>query len=217
MKGHDMSNIPYSDIRREFYQRGIELIDLELFMAEHGITVHNVQRKFAQRRGEFKIGKVRVLEDNRRPNESFRSTLEIPNEKYSTAIMNIHALDENCIVIPRLDKYIGAYRFIPFDDIPTIAGRHMLYLRCPTFNIAVSLSLWLQSDTVVREVAKELGKRKRLHAIDKKFLGEIKVPDSILDIDIVKRAVDIDREIEENLVKLDDLVSELESLSRSYT
>jgi len=57
--------------------------------------------------------------------------------------IRLHAPDEKCIVFPSLIDYIGAYRFLPIDDISTITAERTAYLRYPNILMAVSLSLWL--------------------------------------------------------------------------
>ncbi len=48
------------------------------------------------------------------------------------------------VVIPSLKNYVGAYRFVPYDDTLAIISRRLGYFRCPNIITAVSLPLWLR-------------------------------------------------------------------------
>jgi hypothetical protein len=216
-KGHYMSYAPYADLRKEFYKRGIDLMDLSLFMNLHGITLHKTQRIYAPTKPTITVGKVRILKGFHNGETLYAEpSIAVKDKRYLRTLVEKHALDENCVVFPVVDRYAGAIRFMPTDDIPTVVGRNMMYLRCPNFSIAVSLSLWLQNRRVVAEVQAAFESKRSLKELDSKFIGQIQVPEEILNPILVKKAVDIDMKIESNLREINQLVLELEEIANNY-
>ncbi len=192
-------------------------MDLSMFMNMHGITLHKTQRIYSPVRPTIDTGKIRILKGFHNGESLYSEpSVSVKGKRYSPTLIEKHALDENCVVFPVTNKYVGATRFIPMDDIPTVVGRNMMYLRCPNFSIAVSLSLWLQSRRVVEEVQAAFEHKRSVTKLDSQFIGHIQVPEEILNPLLVKKAVDIDRKIESNLREINQLLLELEDVGRGY-
>ena len=215
MEGY--AHIPYRDIVREYYRKNIMLMDLGIFMKGYDITYHVLKKRFYKGRPST-VGPLRVLKVKNTVGTSLNMDYGVVHEEeeYDTAIIRKHALDECCVVIPNLRKFVGAYRFTPIDNVPTVVSASMAYLRCPNMLMAINLSLWLRNPRIVNEVNKEFKLKKRLKIMDFKFLSSIPVPEEIIDYDIAKRVIEIDASIKEQYNKIYELEDELQGLCSAY-
>lgn len=212
----EYSHIPYRDITRKYYRKNVMVMDLGIFMKGYDITYHSLKKRFYKGQPST-VGPLRVL----KVKHSVGTSLDVDRnfvleEEYTSRVVEMHTLDECCVVIPNLKKFVGGYRFLPVDDIPTVVSASMGYLRCPNLLIAMSLSLWLRNPMIVAEVNREFKLKRRLKEMDFNFLSNIPVPEEILDYDIMKRVVEIDGLIKENYTKIHELEDELEELCSTY-
>jgi len=211
-----MAQTTYRDIRREYYRKGVHLMDLDYFCNAHGITYHRTARISISGRKNIE-GEVRFLTRDMFSGVNFvvgrnsAKKLEV-----TPGMIQLHALDDKCIVIPSLRDYVGAYRFIPSDDIPTAVTSRMGYFRCPSRAIAVSFALWLRHPKVIEAIRCEFKQKRRMKEMTEEFLGNIPVPEVILQPHIVERATEIDDKIAKLLGSINALTDELEDLTLEY-
>ena len=209
-------HMPYREIIRKYYRKRVMLVDLEYFMNLHKITYHKISRKYRNDRPSV-TGLLRTLSVETATGVSLNiGKNSVKEETYTPGDVAMHTLDENCVVIPNLKQYVGAYRFMPIDDVPTIPSRNMGYFRCPNLILAVSLSMWLRHPDVVLETNREFGRKRRMKTMELRFFERIPVPEEVLDYEIVKRAMEIDASIEKHLLELEELVDSMEDLCVLY-
>lgn len=215
-KGVMMALATYKDILREYYRKNVHLMDLDYFCNRHGITYHRTARISIAGRNNIEA-EVRYL--TRAMFSGVRFDIGKNSAKkmeVTPGMLQLHALDDTCIVIPSLRDYVGAYRFIPSDDIPTAVTSRMGYFRCPSRTIAVSLALWLRHPRVIEAIRNEFKQKRRLKEMTFEFLGNIPVPEVILQPDVVKEALRIDEEIAEHHRSINALTDTLEDLTSQY-
>ena len=126
-----MAKDTFTDITRDYYRKGVGVMDLEIYMREHNITFHRRVNMHLYGRPETET-KVRVLSRQMFSGLVFDIGENSSHTKaITTSTLKFHALDDTCVIFPSLVDYVGAYRFIPTDDIPTFISSRMAYLRCP--------------------------------------------------------------------------------------
>ena len=211
-----MAPVTFKDIIREYYKKGVEIMDLGLFRYKHNITFHKKSSIHIAGRPEEYM-KIRTLKREMFSGMVFEYGENTAHERLVTpSLIKLHTLDDKCVIIPSVVDYIGAYRFIPSDDKPTLVSSRMAYLRCPNILIAVSLSLWLRHPRVVEAIRTEFRKKGRLKEMTAEFIGHIPVPEGMLQPHIVGRALEIDNEIQASHKRLTELVGELSEMSAEY-
>ena len=211
-----MAEVTYRDIRREYYKKGVHLMDLDYFCNAHGITYHRTARISIAGRKNIE-GEVRFLTRAMFSGVNFDIGKNSAKKMEVTpGMIQLHALDDKCIVIPSLRDYVGAYRFVSSDNIPTVVTSRMGYFRCTSSTIAVSLSLWLRHPRVIEAIRHEFKQKRRMKEMTEEFLSDIPVPEVILQPHIVDRAIQIDDEIVQLLSNVNALTDELEDLTLEY-
>lgn len=215
-EGYKMEPSTFRDITREYYRKGVGIMDLEVYMREHKITYHTNVRPLLYNRHE-ETAEIRILDGQMFSGLAFTIGENTAHKRLVTpSAIDLHSLDENCVIIPNLKHYVGAYRYVPYDDTPTITSRRMGYFRCPNIITAVSLSLWLRHPRIVEAIRHEFKQKKRLKEMNAEFLYRIPVPDGMLQPHLVSRAVEIDSKILASHHELVKLVGELSDMSVEY-
>ena len=214
-----MDKATFPDIIRDYYREGVNIMELGVFMDRKNVTYHAGVKPLLHNRPE-EVQKIRVLTKQMFSGVAFDvGENSARTRSVNPGAINIHTLDETCVVFPSLTDYVGAYRFLPTDDIPTITAERMAYLRCPNILTAVSLSLWLRHPRIVEAIRHEFRKKrgKNSKEMNFTFLSVIPVPEGMLQPHIVGRALEIDNKIVEAHKELNAMVDELRAISVEYT
>ena len=214
-----MDEATFPAIVRDYYREGVDIMKLGIFMEKKNVTYHTKVKPRLHNRPE-ETQKIRVLTKQMFSGVGFNTGENSARTRsVNPGSMKLHTLDETCVVFPSLTDYVGAYRFVPSDDIPTITAERMAYLRCPNILTAVSLSLWLRHPRIVEAVRHEFRKKrgKNSKEMNFTFLSVIPVPEGMLQPHIVGRALEIDNKIVEAHKELNAMVDELKAMSVEYT
>ena len=211
-----MEAATFRDITREYYRKGVGVMDMGVYMDTHDITYSTRVRPLLHNRQE-ELRNVRVLSGQMFSGLAFDIGENTAQKRLVTpSAIELHALDEDCVIIPSLKNYVGAYRFVPYDGTPTLTSERMGYFRCPNIITAVSLSLWLRHPRVVEAIRYEFKRKGRMKEMTIGFLEEIPVPDGMLQPHIVGKAMEIDNEILASHHEQVRLVGELSDMSAEY-
>ncbi len=211
-----MAKVTYADIHREFHKKGVLVHTLANFMIQHGITYHRVT-KFHSKEIPSVTGKVRRFTKQLCTGVSMEiGDAMIADMEYTPGVVKKHALDGNCVIIPSLIHYVGAYRFTAFDEIPTITSGRMGYFRCPNLIVSVSLSLWLRHPRIADAIRYEFSLKRRQKEMSVEFLHDIPMAEGILQPEIVKKAMLLDDEIVASLKRVKVLSGEIDDLAVRY-
>ncbi len=202
----------YRDLRRVAHREGVGTLELGMYLTLHGITFHSLTKLLDKSR-PFVTTPLRVL---KACNPDMINQQPIVSS-YNVGRVEKHRLDELCVVIPSLTDYIGAFRFIPTDDVLTVPGSRMSYFRCPDVTVAVCLSLWLQSPLTIEAIRTEFAKHKRMKTMTLDFLQVIPMAEGVLHPDIVAKAIELDTRIKKLVSRANEKYAELNALAGEYT
>ena len=204
----------YIRLSKYMFATGIPVMRLGPYMKLNDCTYHAKPRvKPSSRNTELMT--IRVLTPSM---YSDRDITNVPVEReVSKSAVKLHALDENCVVIPDLVDYKGAYRYIPTSDVPTVVSRNSAYIRCPNILTALSLSLWLNSNRMISAIRDEFRRLGKMKVMDEAFIDAIVVPGKMLDPSVIGRALEIEEKILASHLEINKMVAELEDLKNAYT
>ena len=205
-----MYNLKYTQLARKMFGNKVIVTKLGAFCDMYEcVIVRNVKVKY--NRGDTKRMRVRVLSTGMYDDRNYR--IQVLEREVSVNAVNIHSLDDKCVVIPDITDYKGAYRFIPTKDVPTLIGTRSSYIRCPSVEIALGLALWLQSGTVVAVIREEFKRLDDLKEMNKQFLEDIVVPGESLNKIVLDKALKLEEKIYNTHLELNEMIQELESFN----
>ena len=198
----------FAELKREFHSRGISLMSIGVFMKKYDVVLRELSRK---KRGirVTRVGMFRVLDYKCfTPTYMNVSAAKVEEFEYTPEYMANKAIDQNCVVLPALSPFIGAFRFIPIDDVPTLTGTNYKYFKCKDIATATSISMWLRSPKVIDAINWELGVNNTdIGDID--FIKSIPIPEEILNPTVIIKAMTLELKIVEHHREVDELLAEL--------
>lgn len=208
----------YKTLRRHYYKKDILLMDMSLFMKTNGITFHNGPG-LLNSKSTAEVMSIRVIgRGNATSAISYDPTDVEPKDMLvNRGPVEKHALDETCVILPSLNEYLGAYRFVGNDGTTTVVGRRSGYFRCKNKRDAVVLSLWLRMPMVTEAIRTELLRDGRSNSLSKKFMSDIPIPEQSLSETVVGKALKIDEDIHNTLLELRYLLTDLAELDSEYS